>query len=223
MPACRSRASGRRHGSWRRALIVGKPAGIVLTTVLAERAGLTRPAGLSYRDVLVIGMTAGIGFTVALFFATAAFPPGAALDAAKMGALLSFLAAPAAIVLARLAAPPVQPGAQPDHDRGLDDQVHFVGQRVRAGRRHERQRQRDGRGGEAERGQRSRRIGQQPHLRREQVQVRNEVDQDREVDQDVVGLLDRRRAAGHAEEDARRGRSPTPRSTARSARRSGVR
>jgi len=84
------------------ALIVGKPAGIVLTTVLAERAGLTRPAGLSYRDVLVIGMTAGIGFTVALFFATAAFPPGAALDAAKMGALLSFLAAPLAVALARI-------------------------------------------------------------------------------------------------------------------------
>ena len=48
-------------------------------------------------------MTAGIGFTVALFFATAAFPPGAALDAAKMGALLSFLAAPLAIGLARIA------------------------------------------------------------------------------------------------------------------------
>jgi NhaA family Na+:H+ antiporter len=85
------------------ALIVGKPAGIVLMTVLAARAGLARPAGVGYGDVLVIGMTAGIGFTVALFFATAAFPPGPALDAAKMGALLSFLAAPLAIGLARIA------------------------------------------------------------------------------------------------------------------------
>jgi Na+:H+ antiporter, NhaA family len=58
---------------------------------------------MSYGDVLVIGMTAGIGFTVALFFATAAFPAGPALDAAKMGALLSFLAAPLAIGLARIA------------------------------------------------------------------------------------------------------------------------
>jgi Na+:H+ antiporter, NhaA family len=84
------------------ALIVGKPLGIVAMTFLAARAGLARPAGVGYGDVLVIGMTAGIGFTVALFFATAAFPPGAALDAAKMGALLSFLAAPLAIGAARL-------------------------------------------------------------------------------------------------------------------------
>jgi Na+:H+ antiporter, NhaA family len=84
------------------ALLVGKPAGIVLMTVLAARAGLARPAGVGYGDVMVIGVTAGIGFTVALFFATAAFPPGPALDAAKMGALLSFLGAPLAIGLARI-------------------------------------------------------------------------------------------------------------------------
>jgi NhaA family Na+:H+ antiporter len=50
---------------------------------------------------LVLGVAAGIGFTVALFFATAAFPPGEILDEAKMGALLSFVAAPLAIVLGR--------------------------------------------------------------------------------------------------------------------------
>ena len=83
------------------ALIVGKPLGVVLMTAAAARAGLARPAGVSYGDVLVIGLTAGIGFTVALFFATAAFPSGPALDAAKMGALLSFLAAPLAIGLGR--------------------------------------------------------------------------------------------------------------------------
>jgi NhaA family Na+:H+ antiporter len=84
------------------ALMVGKPAGILGMTGLAVRAGLTRPDGLSYRDVLIVGVTAGIGFTVALFFATAAFPAGPALDAAKLGALLSFAAAPLAIGLARL-------------------------------------------------------------------------------------------------------------------------
>jgi len=87
------------------ALIVGKPLGIVLMTALAARAGLARPAGMDYGDVLVIGVTAGIGFTVALFFATAAFPSGPALDAAKMGALLSFLAAPLAIAVARANSP----------------------------------------------------------------------------------------------------------------------
>jgi NhaA family Na+:H+ antiporter len=50
----------------------------------------------------VLGITAGIGFTVALFFATAAFPPGAVLNEAKMGALLSFGAAIVAIGAGRV-------------------------------------------------------------------------------------------------------------------------
>jgi NhaA family Na+:H+ antiporter len=44
---------------------------------------------------------AGIGFTVALFFATAAFPPGDLLDQTKMGALLSFSAAAIAFAAAK--------------------------------------------------------------------------------------------------------------------------
>jgi Na+:H+ antiporter, NhaA family len=64
--------------------------------------GLRMPGGLSYRDATVMAVAAGIGFTVALFFATAAFEPGRLLDEAKMGALLSFLAAPIAIALGRV-------------------------------------------------------------------------------------------------------------------------
>ncbi|MBI1875699.1 MAG: Na+/H+ antiporter NhaA, partial [Acidobacteria bacterium] len=45
-----------------------------------------------WREMLVVGIAAGIGFTVALFFCTASFPPGIRLDEAKMGALLSFSA-----------------------------------------------------------------------------------------------------------------------------------
>jgi NhaA family Na+:H+ antiporter len=84
-------------------LVVGKPLGIVLLTFLALRCGLRAPGGLSYLHTFVLGIAAGIGFTVALFFATAAFPPGPPLDEAKMGALLSFLAAPLAIGVGRLA------------------------------------------------------------------------------------------------------------------------
>ena len=84
------------------ALVIGKPFGIMISTVLAETMGLARPVGLAWRDILVLGVTAGIGFTVALFFTTAAFPLGATLDAAKLGALLSVLAAPVAIGLARI-------------------------------------------------------------------------------------------------------------------------
>jgi NhaA family Na+:H+ antiporter len=83
-------------------LLFGKPLGIVGMTFLAVRIGLRAPGGLSYRDATVMAIAAGVGFTVALFFATAAFRPGPLLDEAKMGALMSFLAAPIAIALGRL-------------------------------------------------------------------------------------------------------------------------
>lgn len=91
------------EGTWMvlTSLVVGKPAGILVCVFLAVTAGLRPPGGLRYRDTAVVGVAAGIGFTVALFFATAAFPPGRALDEAKMGALLSFLAAPVAVLLGR--------------------------------------------------------------------------------------------------------------------------
>lgn len=82
-------------------LIFGKPIGVVGMTLLAERVGFRRPDGLDVRTLVTLGVTAGIGFTVALFFATAAFAPGVVLDQAKMGALLSFLAAPLALLVAR--------------------------------------------------------------------------------------------------------------------------
>lgn len=84
------------------ALLVGKPIGIVGMTVLGVKLGLRPPGGLTYGHALVVGLTAAIGFTVALFFTTAAFQPGSVLDEAKMGALFSFAAAPAAILLGRL-------------------------------------------------------------------------------------------------------------------------
>jgi NhaA family Na+:H+ antiporter len=51
----------------------------------------------------VIGVAASIGFTVSLFFATAAFPTGSALAQTKMGALLSFGSAPLALAMSRIA------------------------------------------------------------------------------------------------------------------------
>ena len=84
------------------ALIVGKPLGIAVFTWLAECVGFERPPRLGYRDVVVLGVTAGIGFTVALFFATAAFDIGPIRDEAKLGALLSIAAAVVALGLARV-------------------------------------------------------------------------------------------------------------------------
>ena len=45
---------------------------------------------------------AAIGFTVALFVTTVAFPAGPAQEAAKMGAVFSFAAAAIAIAMGRL-------------------------------------------------------------------------------------------------------------------------
>lgn len=87
------------------ALIVGKPVGILAATWLGSLLGFERAPGLNYRAVAVIGLAAGIGFTVALFFTTAAFPPGPVLNAAKMGALLSFGALPLTILAGRLLRP----------------------------------------------------------------------------------------------------------------------
>ena len=85
------------------ALVAGKPIGILAFTWLAERFGFRRAKGLVWRDVLVLGTLAGIGFTVALFFATAAFPAGGrVLDEVKMGALFSFVAAPIGVALSRI-------------------------------------------------------------------------------------------------------------------------
>ena len=72
------------------AIIAGKPLGIVAATGISTAVGLHLPKAVTWRDVLVVGILASIGFTVALFFATAAFPYGRLLDETKLGALLSF-------------------------------------------------------------------------------------------------------------------------------------
>ncbi len=76
-------------------LIVGKPVGIFLFTWVATRLmKLQMPDGVSNRHILALGVVASIGFTVALFVSSAAFPePGLVQDSVKMGALGSFLAA----------------------------------------------------------------------------------------------------------------------------------
>jgi NhaA family Na+:H+ antiporter len=81
-------------------LLAGKPLGIFSFTIAACLFGLRLPDGMDRRDLLTLGFMAGIGFTVALFVSTVAFPSGAVLDASKMGALLSFLAAPISMMAA---------------------------------------------------------------------------------------------------------------------------
>ena len=100
-------------------LLIGKPLGITGLTLFAEKVlKLEKPAGMDYRHVVTLGMVAGIGFTVALFVSVAAFTvPGAIQDSVKMGALLSFAAAPLAIILGKtLGIRPVKIVSAEEHD-----------------------------------------------------------------------------------------------------------
>ncbi|OUT58784.1 MAG: hypothetical protein CBB71_11935 [Rhodopirellula sp. TMED11] len=94
------------NGTWLvlAGLLIGKPLGITLMTLLAEKGfKLEKPAGMDYRHVVTLGAVAGIGFTVALFVSSAAFPvAGPIQDSVKMGALLSFGAAPLSIIIAKV-------------------------------------------------------------------------------------------------------------------------
>ncbi|QDV86351.1 Na+/H+ antiporter NhaA [Stieleria sp.] len=85
-------------------LFVGKPLGIFAFSYFAVRVlKLDLPGGMNLKHVAVIGCIASLGFTVALFVSTAAFPnPGPIQDSVKMGALLSFLAPVSALATAWL-------------------------------------------------------------------------------------------------------------------------
>ena len=84
-------------------LLIGKPFGVLLFGWLGAHVfKLGLPEGMKTSDLFVIGCVAAIGFTVSLFIAAVAFPPGEVQAAAKMGALLSFAAAIISIVAGRV-------------------------------------------------------------------------------------------------------------------------
>jgi NhaA family Na+:H+ antiporter len=71
------------------ALLLGKPLGIVLTTLASTRLRLADlPHGMDRGGVLLVGCLGGIGFTMSLFIAGLAFDDRTLLEAAKLGILL---------------------------------------------------------------------------------------------------------------------------------------
>jgi NhaA family Na+:H+ antiporter len=84
------------------AVIVGKPVGVVLGAGVAVLAGLHLPARVGWRELIVGGLIAAIGFSVGLFFCTALLPPGQLHSEISMGVLMSLAAAPLAIAVARV-------------------------------------------------------------------------------------------------------------------------
>lgn len=71
-------------------LLLGKPLGVIGACWLALRFGVASlPAGLDYRHLAVLGIVAGIGFTMSLFIAMLAFTDANLLASAKLGVLVA--------------------------------------------------------------------------------------------------------------------------------------
>jgi Na+:H+ antiporter, NhaA family len=85
-------------------LIVGKPLGVLFASWLTLRLRIgTLPLGMTLRHLVVLGVVAGVGFTMALFIAQLAFADAKLLAAAKLGILgASSGAAILGLVLGRL-------------------------------------------------------------------------------------------------------------------------
>lgn len=83
------------------ALLVGKTIGIVGCSWLAVKLGFPLPAGMQMRHLFVTGLIAALGLTVALFVSEQAFVDPTLRGAAKMGAVLSAVAALVAWIAAR--------------------------------------------------------------------------------------------------------------------------
>jgi len=76
------------------ALVLGKPLGIVGTSWLLVKLGWCRlPADVSWGGIVLVGLLAGVGFTMSIFIAMLAFEDMALLGAAKLGVLVGSVVA----------------------------------------------------------------------------------------------------------------------------------
>lgn len=85
------------------ALLIGKTIGITLFALIGSMMGFPLPEGMKLKHLVVAGVVAGLGLTVALFVTGEAYPGENPLQGpAKMGAVFSAGAAFIAIVLGKL-------------------------------------------------------------------------------------------------------------------------
>jgi NhaA family Na+:H+ antiporter len=94
-------------------LVVGKPVGVFGASWLATRLRIAAlPAGTTWMQVALVGVVAGIGFTMSMFIAELAFPRGATLETGKAGILIaSTIAAVFAYAFGRAILPSELPAA----------------------------------------------------------------------------------------------------------------
>ena len=85
------------------ALWLGKPLGVFLgALVVARGLGFALPPGVRLRDLVVVALICGMGFTVPVLALDTALPGGGMAEAARLGLVLSLAMGAAAIVVARL-------------------------------------------------------------------------------------------------------------------------
>ena len=91
-------------GTWSMPLaaVIVKPLGLLFGVWVALSLGMHLPQRVGWRELGVVGFIATIGFTVALFFASATLGPGPTLSAIKMSALVSLCGGVLAYGAARL-------------------------------------------------------------------------------------------------------------------------
>jgi NhaA family Na+:H+ antiporter len=84
------------------AVIIGKPLGILLAVAVAAGAGLHLPQRAGWRDLVVAGFIAAIGFSFGLFFSSALLAAGQLRSETSMGVLLTLAGALPAFAAAKL-------------------------------------------------------------------------------------------------------------------------
>lgn len=71
-------------------LLIGKPLGIVVSSLVAVRLGFsTLPEGLKWKHILGAGILAGIGFTMSIFITLLAFENDLMVDQAKISVMIA--------------------------------------------------------------------------------------------------------------------------------------
>jgi len=103
---------------------LGKPLGVFLACRASIAAGIAiRPRDLTFAGLSVVGVVAGIGFTMSLFIAQLAFPPGPLLETAKLAILVgSFVAAVAGLAIGALVLrpPTTAPASEAEAERSTE-------------------------------------------------------------------------------------------------------
>jgi Na+:H+ antiporter, NhaA family len=84
------------------AVLFGKPIGLLIGAGVAMLIGFHLPTRVGWRELLVGGLIAAVGFSVGLFFCTALLAAGQMRSEVSMGVLLSLAGAPLAFVAAKL-------------------------------------------------------------------------------------------------------------------------